>query len=87
MFDPLAVISLQQDPPGRAQTDEPLGGIQDHAGKLRPEGHERGLDLCISINRLASYVARRLRRAHGASHAFVRSPLHQTSASHNTSAP
>ncbi len=64
MFDPLAVISLQQDTPGISRPDNRLGGTQDLAGKRRPEGDERGLDLRTGLRQLAGHIARRLRWAH-----------------------
>ncbi|WP_315757878.1 MULTISPECIES: hypothetical protein [unclassified Bradyrhizobium] len=74
MFDPLAVISLQQNTPGLADTGEPPGGIQDHSGKRRVEGHKAGLDLRAGINWLADQIARRLRSVHDLSYASARDP-------------
>ncbi|WP_315813817.1 MULTISPECIES: hypothetical protein [unclassified Bradyrhizobium] len=74
MFDPLAVISLQQNTPGLADTGEPPGGIQDHSGKRCPEGHKAGPDLRAGISRLARHAARRLRWPHALSYASARDP-------------
>ena len=61
MFDPLAVISLQQDTPGPSTPDGQLRDIHDHAGRLRLEHHERGLAYRAGISRLARPIVRRLR--------------------------
>ncbi|WP_316159981.1 hypothetical protein [Bradyrhizobium sp. SZCCHNRI20481] len=74
MFDPLAVISLQQDTPGISHPDNRLGGTQDLAGKCRPEGDKRGLDLRAGLGRLAGHIARCLRSAHDLSYASARDP-------------
>ncbi|WP_035647295.1 hypothetical protein [Bradyrhizobium sp. ORS 285] len=60
MFDPLAMISLYQDPPTGC-SDAPRDSARAEMRPLLRELHQRGRDLGVGISRAAVELARRLR--------------------------